>query len=182
MSKGLSWRQHSMLRSIARRLEAERKQHERMNAALGKHGRRSKDWRARPVAWKAVDYGPTSEEDFDTPRVQWNVEQATRRALRSLERRGLVELGRYCFRPFVEGGAFSPQIVWSYVDPDDHVPGDSRVMTGVLLTEAGWAAAAEAGVKLNELAQARTDRDVEDTGEVPPKRRKVTETKRNETK
>jgi hypothetical protein len=123
MSKGLSWRQRYMLTDIAR------------NVKLAGEGRRNE-----PVAWRAIDYGPTSHEDYDTARVQWNIEQATRRSLRSLERRGLVELGRCCFLPVADmiGRQLSPQIYWSHVHPDDYVPGEMRTMTGVVLTKAGW--------------------------------------------
>ena len=134
MSKGLSQRQRWMLSSIAREAT-----------------RWSKEDRNKPVAWRAIDYGPTSAEsddDYETARVQWNIEQATRRSLRSLERRGLVELGRYCFRPVADmnrGGG--PQIFWSCVRRGRRVPGETRTMTGVLLTDAGWALVAEAEAK-----------------------------------
>jgi hypothetical protein len=95
-----------------------------------------------PVSWKDIDYGPTTHERpgdtvFFTARGQWNIEQALRRALRSLEQRGLVTLDRYVFRAEPVQGLLSPQIKWFCVDSDHHVPGDSRYMTGVLLTEAG---------------------------------------------
>jgi hypothetical protein len=128
MSKGLSWRQRWMIDSIAREAT-----------------RWGKNERNKPVAWRAIDYGPTDEEVYFTARGQWNIEQALRRSLRSLERRGLVELGRYCFRPDADmyrGG--SPEIFWSYVHPDDYVPGEMRTMTGVTLTDAGWALARKA--------------------------------------
>jgi hypothetical protein len=137
MSKGLSWRQRHMLISIADRASKDREQYKRS--------------RVRPVAWRAIDYGPTSSEDDDFPssaRIHWNIEQATRRSLRSLERRGLVELGRCCFQPYAEiGGMGYPQIVWSYVRRRHRVPGETRTMTGVLLTNAGWALVAEEEAK-----------------------------------
>jgi hypothetical protein len=95
----------------------------------------------RPVAWRDLDYGPTNHESTDAflePRVQWNLEQATRRALRSLEARGLVELGTYSFIPVVEENrVMGPRIVWWCQALEEHVPGESRYMTGVMLTDAG---------------------------------------------
>jgi hypothetical protein len=94
-----------------------------------------------PVAWRALDYGPTSAEgrgdDYYGPRHQWNIEQATRRALRSLERRGLVELATYSFRYDGTDG------VWVCYAPDEHVPGQHRWMTGVKLTDASRVIAEE---------------------------------------
>ena len=140
MSKGLSGRQRWMLSSIAREAT-----------------RWSKEDRNKPVAWRAIDYGPTNSEsdpDFSSSaRIQWNIEQATRRSLRSLERRGLVELGRYCFWPYADMGAMSPQLFWSYTHPDDYVPGETRTMTGVLLTDAGWALVAEEEAKREKAAR-----------------------------
>ena len=134
MSRGLSWRQKYMLRDIAERC----RQRNNMRSGDG-------PW---PVAWLSIDYGDTHTEEYDcfTARGRWNLEQATRRALRSLERRGLVFLDRYVFRPepiITNGNGWgSPEIVWNYVDPDDHIPGESRIMTGVMLTDAGEAAVA----------------------------------------
>ena len=132
VGKGLSWRQRHMLGSIAREAT-----------------RWSKD-RNEPVAWRAIDYGPTSEgdDDYETARVRWNIEQATRRSLRSLERRGLVKLGRYGFQPLADiGGMGVPQILWSCVRLRHRVPGATRIMTGVRLTDAGWALVAEEEAK-----------------------------------
>jgi hypothetical protein len=39
---------------------------------------------------------------------------------------------------------WSLDIYWSYVDPDDYVPGEMRMMTRAMLTEAGRAIVAEA--------------------------------------
>ena len=129
MSRGISWRQRVMLQSIARRSW-------RNNGVAGQ--------RIEPVAWRDIDYGPTQAEgyaDYDTPRWQWNKEQVVRRALRSLERRGLVELGSYVFHvePIIDGWGFT-EIRFTYTDPDRHIPGSTRIMTGALLTDAGWAA------------------------------------------
>jgi hypothetical protein len=101
--------------------------------------------RPGPVAWRDLDYGPTSSEeddDYYDPRCQWNIEQVTRRALRSLERRGLVDLGQYSFPPKQVGG-----IRRGANGPANHLPGQDRFMTGVLLTGTGRRAA--------ELAEAR---------------------------
>ena len=39
--------------------------------------------RNKPVAWRAINYGPTSSESdpnfHSSARIQWNIEQATRR-------------------------------------------------------------------------------------------------------
>jgi hypothetical protein len=39
------------------------------------------------------------------------------------------------------------RIIWDCVRPGDYVPGDGRVMTGVMLTKAGWALVAEEEAK-----------------------------------
>ena len=69
--------------------------------------------------------------NYFTARGAWNREQTVRRALRSLERRGLVTLDRYVFSFHGDD--------WCCLEPDRHIPGDTRIMTGALLTEAGWA-------------------------------------------
>jgi hypothetical protein len=66
-----------------------------------------------PVPWFELDYGVIKHRTLPKwgnpgveidelmaagKRIGWNYEQAARRALRSLERRGLVKLGRYSFR------------------------------------------------------------------------------------
>jgi hypothetical protein len=120
MSKGLSWRQRLMLHQL---LRLERKARAR-----------------EPVAWRELDYGPTRHEgtgEFYEKRTQWNIEQAQRRALRGLERRGLVELGQYSFVEETTMSGFFLRTSWFAQHPDRHVPGQNRYMTGVLLTEAG---------------------------------------------
>jgi hypothetical protein len=112
-TKGLSWQQRLLL---IRLLQKE------------KH-----DW---PVAWREVNshgWQHVSSPDFDTARVQWNIEQTTRRALRCLQDRGLVRLGAHAFDP-IQGNR---GIEWCYIHPGKHVPGRSRWMTGAMLTEAG---------------------------------------------
>lgn len=120
MSRGISWRQRWMLESIQRRQDKEQ---------------------GKPVAWRHINYGPTSNEgkpDYFSARKQWNLEQAMRRALRSLEQRGLVELGRYVFQPYADVvGLGGPSIIWVCRPSDDHVPGESKIMTGAKITEAG---------------------------------------------
>jgi hypothetical protein len=129
MSRGLSWRQRSMLKQL---LELEQK-----NKGTYDEG--------RPVAWSALDYGPFHEgdEDYSSARVQWNLEQAQRRALRSMAERGLVDLATYSFRLDADtvGPFRQPRIIYTAQHPDDHVPGQSRYMTGVLLTDQGRALA-----------------------------------------
>jgi len=115
MSRGLSWRQRSILDGLLKSKKT-------------------------IVAWKDVNYGPTSAEmdgDYFGARAQWNLEQSVRRALRSLEMRGLVKLDRYCFHEFAEMGTFGTYTVLEATHPDNHVPGQTRIMTGVTLTEAG---------------------------------------------
>ena len=114
MTQGISWRQRSMLHSLANNRE-------------------------EIVAWRDIDNGPGGEDDPDyfSARVSWNREQTMRRALRSLERRGLVELGRYVFAPEPINWTGSTSIIWTVRHPDDHVPGDTRIMTGVKLTALG---------------------------------------------
>jgi hypothetical protein len=92
-----------------------------------------------PVAWRNLDYGPVLalEQDPGNPAAEWNVEQAQRRSLRNLEQRGLVRLGQYSFAPEVVAETLSPHLEWTYHDPDRHVPGESRYMTGVELTDEG---------------------------------------------
>jgi hypothetical protein len=124
MSRGISWRQRWLLQSA---LRAERQQSEYR--------------KGDPIAWRDLDYGPGGElrDDYYGARHQWNIEQAKRRALRNLERRGLVELGAYSFS-FMPAAAMvgsSLNILWICQGPDDHVPGQSRIMTGVLLTDEG---------------------------------------------
>jgi hypothetical protein len=115
-----------------------------------------------PVAWKELDYRPSKSElpeVVDRQKGQWNIEQATRRALRNLEKRGLVELGPYAFMqeadikivnispellesPELREILVAPQmqtavLEWYCIDIDNHIPGQSRIMTGVLLTDKG---------------------------------------------
>ena len=92
------------------------------------------------VAWRDIDHGPTDEKAYFTPSGQRNIEQTKRRALRLLERRGLVALGRYVFHP---DDPFIP------LNPDRHQPGKTRIITGARLTEAGWTVA-----KADEAARA----------------------------
>jgi hypothetical protein len=118
-----------MLRSIAHRAERAAKETPSVKGDV-------------PVAWREVNYGPTKseqDEDYSSARAQWNVEQSIRRALRSLERRGLVELDRYCFRPEPRRDV----ILWNYIHPKKYVAGEGRMMTGVVLTAAGKAMAVE---------------------------------------
>jgi hypothetical protein len=97
-----------------------------------------------PVAWCDLDYGSTDPERFFTPEGQHSMAQSTRRALRNLEMRGLVTLARYSFHPWADisqnefrRAMQQVDMGWSYRHPSEHVPGQSRIMTGVLLTEEG---------------------------------------------
>jgi hypothetical protein len=124
MSRGLSQRQRWMLGSIARQTSGHK------NA----------------VAWREIDDGTTGcEDNYDlSARAEWNREQSVRRALRSLEQHGLVRLRRYSFDPEVRGELL-PQIVWTRFC--GRVRGQTRTMTGVRLTDAGWALVAEEEAK-----------------------------------
>ena len=136
MSKGLSWQQRDLLRTlIQRENEQSADQHN-----VGD-----------PIAWRELDYeaaGHHHEDSFYNPSVKWNIEQSTRRALRSLEKRGLVELGRWVFELYPEphDPLWGTRYFWNYVDSDDHVPGESRIMTGVKSTALGREFAARAGL------------------------------------
>ena len=85
--------------------------------------------------------------------MYWNTEQAKRRSLRSLEQRGLVELGRYSFYQYHAEGPM--EILWSYTHPKNHVPGETRIMTGVVLTLAGMNAVAQELEKQKQRQEAR---------------------------
>ena len=83
MSRGISWRQHAMLKSIAH--------HTKQTRLVRVGDEFIREPCEEPVAWRSIDRGPGGEgPDYFTPRAAWNREQVTRRALRSLERRGLV--------------------------------------------------------------------------------------------
>jgi hypothetical protein len=147
MSKGISWRQRLML-------------HKLLNLETRFAPKSEPKPKPEPVAWRDIDYGPTSAEgegDYFSARNKWNIEQAQRRALRNLEQRGLVVLGRYVFQPepVIEGFGWA-NIAWTYVRQEHHVPGESRIMTGVLLTEAGRqiALAEEAKLEAHRAATA----------------------------
>jgi hypothetical protein len=99
---------------------------------------------ALACAWRDIDvaYG---DYDASDPRALWNHEQATRRALRSLAKRGLVQLGRYHFRLEADryvGDVYFPGN-WEVIEPARYIPGKDRIMTGVRLTDAGWEIAPE---------------------------------------
>jgi hypothetical protein len=145
MSKGLSWRQKWMLRSI---LHATR--------AL------PEDLRWQPIAWKAIDYGPSKRKRAFNVGGERNLARAKRRALTSLERRGLVELGNYVFLPLADSvGFLGPKTEWCYCDPKHHIPGKSRIVTGVNLTTDGMkiAEAEEAAVADRRTATTALERD-----------------------
>jgi hypothetical protein len=132
MSKGISWRQIYMLEQLL---------------ALEQN---EEDYNGEPIAWRMLKYGWTNSDyrnyvREDQAKIAWNVEQAQRRSLRNLEQRGLVTTGHYVFMPYAEsyiihapdGHMAEAEIRWYYVHPRDHLPGESRRMTGVQLTDAG---------------------------------------------
>jgi hypothetical protein len=150
MSKGISWRQRGMLKQLLQRENEQKKEWERDEPWRAKHWKQPNlPWIARPVAWRELDFGPMkNDEVLNTSKGQWNIEQSTRRALRNLEQRGLIELGQYSFMPDASEPErreipalrkyfYISHIEWSYRHPDEHVPGQSRWMTGVLLTDEG---------------------------------------------
>src|SRR4051794_16959248 len=109
MSRGISWRQRMMLKSIAH--------HTKQTQLVRVGDEFIREPCEEPVAWRSIDRGSGGEcPDYFTPRAAWNREQVTRRALRSLERRGLVTLDRYlfCYEPFTDG------MMWTYRPPDQH--------------------------------------------------------------
>jgi hypothetical protein len=87
----------------------------------------------------------------DHEKTDWNTEQSLRRALRSLEKRGLVELGTYSFMPRQErqrlrGRHYRPALdaVGEWIAQDAwHHTSRSHYMTGVSLTDKGRQVATE---------------------------------------
>jgi hypothetical protein len=92
-------------------------------------------------AWRdiGVSYGDIDDDYFDDPatarRQDWNSEQSLRRALKSLQRRGLIGIARYVFMVMPDGY----DLVHVCTNPENHVPGQTRIMTGAYLTDAGRA-------------------------------------------
>jgi hypothetical protein len=117
MSKGLSRRQCEILWHIAKH-EADR---------------------GKVRAWRDihVNYGNSSDDDDPAVvrREAWNNEQSLRRALKSLKRRGLIGVDQYVFMVLPVGFDFAHICV----NPGDHTPGQTRIMTGAYLTDAGRA-------------------------------------------
>jgi hypothetical protein len=67
--------------------------------------------------------------------------------------RGLVDLGPYVFYPWAERRELiGPYIEWWYRDPDNHTPGQSRMMTGWCsqMRGGGWRPNKEAGVVIDQ--------------------------------
>jgi DNA-binding MarR family transcriptional regulator len=132
MSRGLSAHQADMLRQLERL--------ERRHAKV-----KDEDQFAFP--WSALNYGEIAHRksgpvfDYSQPqeffadlrRHNWNREQTIRRALRSLERRGLVYLKRHAFSLIRVGNS----IYWSSNIPEAHIRGESHIMIGVELTDTG---------------------------------------------
>ncbi|MDQ0320767.1 DNA-binding transcriptional ArsR family regulator [Pararhizobium capsulatum DSM 1112] len=110
------------------------------------------DWTGRTttmpqaVAWRDIldkmDHAYGGAGATNIPSNAWNKEQAVRRALRSLENRGVVELRRYRYY-WVDGRTVGNKYVqgsWHILDDDQYYyPGEDRTMIGAVLTEAGWA-------------------------------------------
>ena len=89
--------------------------------------------RTEIVAWCDIDVQYGSEErDPYSPDISWNQEQALRRSLRTLAKRGLVKLGRYRFHLEPVSVGYK----WFVPGEYDIVSGnDWRTMTGVCLTK-----------------------------------------------
>jgi hypothetical protein len=154
MSRGLSHHQNSILLQ----LEAMERRHSKV---------KFEDMFAFP--WSEPDFGeinhrkPGPALDFRKPkecfaeltRHNWNREQTIRRSLRSLERRKLVSTSRYAFTLVRVGSSF----YWDSTLPRAHVPGQSHIMTGVQLTDAGrkLARAMKRAAKKHEKEQTATD-------------------------
>jgi hypothetical protein len=129
MSRGISLRQRIMLRQLLQREEADKV--------------------VEPVAWLELDYGSSKRlTDWQNKRQVWNIEQAARRSLRNLEQRGLVKLRRCVFMPYADVkrgfAGLQPYLIWAYTHPNQHIPGQTRIMTGVLLTDRGRRVARDA--------------------------------------
>lgn len=123
MSRGLSRSQIWMLGSIAYQ----------------------EDWRRGhglnpAVPWFEIDRGPDAKREsvgyVETPDDRWSYEITVRRALTSLEKRGLVTTARYSFQPDTyRSSRRSSGMEW--VVARDHFPGECRLATGAVLTGAG---------------------------------------------
>ena len=102
LSKGISWRQRFMLMQL-----------DRLNSP-------------DPVAWRRIDYGPV-RDDLRDQAVRESKDQAQQRALRSLEKRGLIRHEQLCYA-YVDNE-------WVEIPPD--YTGLPRFMLGVELTDEG---------------------------------------------
>jgi len=96
------------------------------------------------------DYG---NDSASTRRQDWNNEQSLRRALKSLKHRGLIGVDQYVFMVLPVGF----DIAHICVNPKDHFPGETRIMTGAYLTDAGRA-----------ILDAATAIAKQEIGELPP--------------
>jgi hypothetical protein len=102
LSKGISSRQRHMLMQL-----------DRLNSP-------------DPVAWRNIDYGPV-RGDLRDQADRESRDQAQQRALRSLERRGLIRQEQLCYA-YVDNE-------WVEIPPD--YTGLPRFMLGVELTDEG---------------------------------------------
>jgi hypothetical protein len=140
MSKGLSRQQCQILWHIAR--------HE--------------EHRGKVRAWRDIHVYYGNRADDDDPaiirRQGWNNEQSLRRALKSLKRRGLIGVDQYVFMVLPVGF----DIAHICVNPKDHFPGETRIMTGAYLTDAGRA-----------ILDAATAIAKQGIGELPPDLREI---------
>jgi hypothetical protein len=81
-----------------------------------------------PVAWRNIDYGPVSGNLRDQA-VREQRDQAQQRALRSLERRGLITQEQLCYA-YIDDE-------WVEIPRDYTGAGLTRFMLGVVLTNEG---------------------------------------------
>jgi hypothetical protein len=81
-----------------------------------------------PVAWRNIDYGPV-RGDLRDETVRDSRDQAQQRALRSLEKRGLIRQEQLCYAYIDNDNE------WVEIPPD--YKGLPRFMLGVELTDEG---------------------------------------------
>jgi hypothetical protein len=142
MSKGLSRQQCEILWYIARHEE---------------HRGKVRAWRDIHVSYGNIDddYG---NDSASTRRQDWNNEQSLRRALKSLKRRGLIGVDQYVFMVLPVGF----DVAHICMNPENHIAGQTRIMTGAYLTDAGRA-----------ILDAATAIAKQEIGELPPDLREI---------
>jgi hypothetical protein len=98
-----------------------------------------------PPGWKSADYPrpawpvrelrrafmPNGVSQLSEVKAIEQAEHSTRRALRALKKRGLIEVWDAVFEPRILGA----KVTW--LESSEHVPGRTERMRGFTLTEAG---------------------------------------------